>query len=87
MRILRYLGVLFLNLFFNFWGSVPAWILLVMHFVRGWPIIWFWLALAAWIAGVMIYMHVIGALVYLGNTDQPENKNKNPYSHKERNEK
>ena len=41
MRILRYLGVLFLNLFFNFWGSVPAWILLVMHFVRGWPIIWF----------------------------------------------
>lgn len=86
MKILRYLGVLLLNLFFTVRWSIPAWFLLIMHFVRGWRILWFWIALFAWIAGVMIYMHVIGWLTFMGNGEEKENPNVNPYSqNKDRN--
>ena len=82
MRILRFLSYLFMNLLFNFWGGIPAVVLLVLHFTSGVPIVWFWVALAAWIILVALYMWLIGGLTYLGNTEERDNPNINPYSHR-----
>ena len=75
----RLLSVL-LSLLFHWYWSVPAWILLALHFIIGIPIWWFVAALAAWIIGVIVFMRVVGWLTYMGNKKEQENKNKNPYS-------
>ena len=82
MKLLRYLGVLLFNMLINFWGSMPAWFLLVMHFVFGWRLLWFWLALGAWIGGIMLYMFIIGRLSRYGTGEDRQNANINPYSNK-----
>ncbi len=73
-----FLSLLF-NMLLNLEGTIPAWILLVMHFWRGWSLLWFWLALALWIVYLIIWMLVIGWAGRCSRPDLPK-ENKNPYS-------
>ncbi|MBR0412225.1 MAG: hypothetical protein IJI47_01475 [Eubacterium sp.] len=62
--------------------SLPMWITLILHFVIGLSLVWFWATLAVWlIAGLLRYLMIIfgrwGAAV-----PEIEHENKNPYSNK-----
>ncbi|MBR6534614.1 MAG: hypothetical protein IKT65_03450 [Clostridia bacterium] len=73
---------LLINLILNFEKSVPAWILLIAHYVFDIPIFWFWIALACWILSIAVWMGFIRTAVRFGNEPTPYRKNKNPYSAK-----
>ena len=79
-------GILFGLLLFLFFRidswlcSLPAWITLILHFVIGLSIWWFWATLAVWIlAGVFRYLFIVFAR-WGGNSEDPPKKNINPYS-------
>ena len=82
---------LFLNIIFHFEWSIPAWILLILHFLIGLSLKWFFIALGLWIAGLILWMYVVGAFygwaAKCGNTPDPPKENKNPYSVKHQNKK
>ena len=69
-----------LSLLFHWYWCIPAVILLVLHFIFGISIWWSVGAFALYVIGVRIYVRVIGWLIRMGNRDEPENKNVNPYS-------
>ena len=71
---------LFVNLCFNLEWSIPAWILLALHYWRKWPVWLFWLALGIWIAGIVLWMRIIGWVAKCGSTPEKPKENKNPYS-------
>ena len=79
-RFLRYVINVLLSLILRWYWSIPAWILLVLHFTAGISIWWFVGALALYVIAVRVYVHVISWLVRMGNSDEPEKKNVNPYS-------
>ena len=79
-RFLRYVLSFVLSLLLRWYWSVPAWILLVLHFTAGISLWWFVGAFALYVTGVRVYVHIISWLVRMGNSDEPEKKNKNPYS-------
>ena len=88
MRNMRVGGSFFLslliNMFLHFEGSVPTWILLVLHFVIGLSIQWFWSALGVWFGGLMLWMLIVGRFCSwasrCGSTADRPKENKNPYS-------
>lgn len=75
---------LFINMVFHFEWSIPAWILLILHFLIDLSLKWFFLALGLWIGGLIIWMYIVGAFCgWAGkcvNTPDPPKENKNPYS-------
>ena len=75
---------LLINMIFNLEGTIPAWILLVLHFIIGLSIKWFWIALGIWMIGLMLWMWICGCVygwaAKCGNTPDPPKKNVNPYS-------
>ncbi|MBQ7810890.1 MAG: hypothetical protein IJ346_08050 [Clostridia bacterium] len=73
---------LLINLGFNIMYSVPAWILLALHFWLGLPIWLFWLALGIWVGGVILWMLIIRWARKCGDEPTPYQENKNPYSAK-----
>lgn len=86
MRKIKKSGNFFLCLLFNMllnleW-TIPAWILLALHFLFDWSIWWFWLALGLWLLSILLWMDVIGWATRCGNTPDPPKENKNPYSAK-----
>lgn len=93
MRRLRpddnFIIALLLNIVFHFEWSIPAWILLILHFWIGLPLKWFLIALGLWIVGLIIWMYVVGAFygwaAKCGQTKDPVKENKNPYSVKNHN--
>lgn len=64
----------------NLSWSIPAWILLILHFYRGWPIIWFWIALAAWLTIILIASIGLKFVHKCSTAEKPFRENKNPYS-------
>ena len=78
---------LFFFLFFliiSWLCSIPMWLTLLLHFVLGLSIWWFWGTLAAWLlAGLIRY-----ALIRFGRwgvretRKEPPKRNRNPYSAK-----
>ena len=70
---------LLINIMLNVEGSIPAWILLILHFCIGISIFWFWLALALWIIYLLVWMKIIGWAGRCSTPDPPK-ENKNPYS-------
>lgn len=86
-RFLELLLSLIMVLFFRISSwicSIPAWTTLILHFVIGLDIRWFWATLAVWLlAGIVRF-----ALINFGRwgaketAKEPEKENKNPYSHK-----
>lgn len=74
-----FLALLF-NLLLNLEWSVPAWILLLLHYTLGWSIRWFWIALGLWVIDILFWMKVYGWAAKCGNEPDPPKENKNPYS-------
>ena len=69
-----------INLIFDLEWTIPAWILLALHFFLDISILWFIGAMVLWIAFVGIKTAVLSWLVREGNRPDPPKKNKNPYS-------
>jgi len=76
----HFLFVLLINMILSFEWTIPAWILLVCHFVADWSIWWFWLALGLWICGILLWMGTMSWAVRCGSTPDQPKENKNPYS-------
>lgn len=79
----RFFLTLLLNLLFHLRRSIPAWVLLALHYLLDWRILWFWLALGVWVAAEAVYMLLFSWAVRSGNEPDPERPNRNPYSKKE----
>lgn len=79
---MNFLVYLLINLGTSLEWSVPAWILLIMHYARGWSIYLFWAALGVWIAITALKMLILRLANRLGSSPSPKQENKNPYSAK-----
>ena len=69
-----------MNLLFDLEWSIPAWLLLILHFVLDWSIWFFVAALAAFVCGVLLKTAFISWAASVGNTPDKPKKNLNPYS-------
>ena len=67
-----------------FLWSAPAWILLALHFIVGLPIVWFWVALGAWLLLILLRTLLVIFARYGSAHRIPVPENKNPYSVKVR---
>ncbi len=80
----NFLLALLINMLFHLEGTLPAWILLILHYVIGLSVKWFWIALGIWLGGILIWMiaagWIYGWAAQSGNTPDPPKKNVNPYS-------
>lgn len=75
-----------INLLLSLRWSIPAWILLMLHFWLDISIWWFLGGLALWIVSILADMWLIGWAASCGSQKDPPKENKNPYSVKGRNE-
>ncbi|MCR4563911.1 MAG: hypothetical protein K5755_04685 [Clostridiales bacterium] len=77
---------LFFCLFFRISSwlcSLPMWLTLILHFVIGLSLKWFFATLVVWLlVGIIRYCVIVFAR-WGGNAETPVKENKNPYSHKE----
>lgn len=71
---------LLINLLLNLEWSIPAWILLGLHFWLGIRIWWFAGAILFWILRILLGMWLMGWAARCGNEKDPPKENKNPYS-------
>ena len=71
---------LLLNIFLNIDGVIPAVILLILHFVFDWSILWFWAALVVWFLWILISMIILSFVSGVVDGNTVERENKNPYS-------
>ena len=76
-----FLMCLLFNMLLNLDGTIPAWILLALHFWLGWSIWWFWGALGAWVLYLTSWMLFLRWASRCSRPDPPK-KNKNPYSNR-----
>ena len=70
------------NMFLNLEWSIPAWILLALHFIFDISILWFIGGLAFWILCILSGMWIMGWAADCSNEKDPPRENKNPYSSK-----
>jgi ABC-type transport system involved in Fe-S cluster assembly fused permease/ATPase subunit len=75
---------LLLNMILNLEWTIPAWILLALHFIFDWSIWWFVLALALWVLNILFWMKLMGWAADCSREKDPPKANKNPYSVKGR---
>jgi hypothetical protein len=78
----NFLLSLLINMLLNLEWSIPAWILLALHYAFGLSLWWFFGALALWILRVLAGMWFMGWAASCGNSKDPPKENKNPYSKK-----
>ena len=71
---------LFINLLLNLEWSIPAWIMLALHFWLDISIWWFVGGLAFWLLSILSGMWIMGWAADCGNQKDPPKENKNPYS-------
>ena len=77
-----FLLCLLINLLLNAQWSIPAWILLALHFWLDISIWWFVGGLAFWILCILADMWLIGWAAKCSSEKDPPTENKNPYSAK-----
>ena len=75
-----FLLCLLLNMLLNLEWSIPAWILLGLHFWLRISIWWFVAGLAIWILRLLTGMLFIRWATGCGARTDPQKENKNPYS-------
>ncbi len=75
-----FFAALGINLIFDLEWTIPAWILLVLHFIFDISILWFIGAITLWVVGVGVKTAVFSWLIREGNRPDPPKENKNPYS-------
>ena len=84
MRSSRHFGGFLLsyliNLLLRLELTIPAWILLILHFVLGIPLFWFWIALGAWAAVILLWTLLLSLLFRGSSSPTVSPENKNPYS-------
>ena len=73
---------LLINMLLNLEWSIPAWILLGLHFWLEISIWWFIGGLTLWVIRIIVGMWIIGWAAGCGNEKDPPKENKNPYSKK-----
>ncbi|MBR5272238.1 MAG: hypothetical protein IKU25_02440 [Clostridia bacterium] len=73
---------LIFNMLLNLEWSIPAWILLALHYILDISIIWFWAALGLWVLILISWMFVMGWAADCSSEKDPPKENKNPYSAK-----
>ena len=78
-RIGNFFACLLFNMLINLEWTIPAWILLAMHFFFGWKLLWFWIALGVWLLSIILWMDIISWSAGCSGPDKPK-ENKNPYS-------
>ncbi len=78
----RFLLCFVINLLLNLERSIPAWILLALHFTPGISLWWFAGALALWMVPILVRMWVVRWAADCGSVKDPPKENKNPYSNK-----
>ena len=72
-----------INLLLNLEWSIPAWILLILHFVPPrLSLLWFVIALIIWLTVILVWQLIIGAAANVGSKKEVVKENKNPYSAK-----
>lgn len=71
-----------MNLIFSLEWSIPAWLLLIMHFVLNWSLWLFVGALGVFIIGVFAKTAVLCWAASAGSVPDKPKKNLNPYSAK-----
>ena len=62
--------------------TVPAWLLLALHFWKGWSLAWFFGALGLWLLAVLLKTLVLSLLARGASAPEPRTANRNPYSKK-----
>lgn len=83
MRMTKHIGNFFItflfNLLINLHWSLPAWVLLVLHYTSDWRILWFWIAIGVWLLSIFLWM---GFIKFAANSsaEKQYRENKNPYS-------
>lgn len=70
---------LLINMLLNLEWTIPAWILLGLHFWIGLSVWWFVGALAIWIAVISCWTGILSWAGKCSTADKPR-ENKNPYS-------
>ena len=75
-----FLLCLLINLLLNLEWSIPALILLGLHFWLGISLWWFAAALALWVLSILSGMWFMGWATRVGSEADPPKENKNPYS-------
>ncbi len=75
-----FFAALGINLIFNLEWTIPAWILLALHFIFEISLWYFAGAIALWVIGVAVKTIVFSRLIREGNRPDPPKENKNPYS-------
>ena len=78
-KIGEFFAVLFFNMLINLEWTIPAWILLALHFIFGLNILWFFIALGLFFAGLLLWMAIFSWASGC-RTSTPPKENKNPYS-------
>ena len=78
-----FLCLLWHALLYFLW-TIPAWILLALHFAIGLSIVWFWVALGAWGLLILLRSLLVVFARYCSAHRIPVPANKNPYSKKVR---
>ena len=76
----NFLLCLMFNLLLNLEWSIPAWILLALHFWLDISIWWFMGGLVLWVLRVLLGMWFIRWAADCGSEKDPPKENKNPYS-------
>lgn len=76
----HFLTTYLINLALNFEWSVPAWILLVLHFKLGAPMWLFWTALGLWLAVILVQAVFLHWVYTQPDAPTVPRENKNPYS-------
>ena len=71
---------LLINLLLNLEWSIPAWILLALHFWLDISLWWFAGGMAFWILCVLSGMWIMGWAASCSSEKDPPKENKNPYS-------
>jgi hypothetical protein len=79
-----FLCLLWNALMYSF-ATIPAWVLLILHFTTGLPLLWFWVALGAWLLVIILRTLLVMFARYGSANRIPVPENKNPYSKKVRN--
>ena len=75
-----FLLCLLLNMALNAEWSIPAWILLGLHFWLGISVWWFFAALVLWILVMILGMKIMGWAADCSAVPNKQPENKNPYS-------
>lgn len=71
---------LLINLLLNLEWSIPAWILLALHFWLDISICWFVGGLAFWVLSILADMWLVRWAADCSSEKDPPKENKNPYS-------